>query len=271
MNRILYKNLKEEILNNLDMDTTLVVISGYVGPTMIEELSSKCLKTIIVYGMYGLKGVNCDLHKVFCNMNNNTNLKILYSLTGTNAKSYFIIKNDEIVKCFIGSADVSSNGLSDNEYQGTLVELTTFDKLEIEEYIKYIVKNSVDCKNVVINHKSNESIAMQNPFDVYMPLYLVDKTRRKYVPKKKGLNFTHQGEHSSTKLEPTIESYINISSKHIDNYPLLFTSNDPFEIIWDDGFVMKCLFTGTGVTRNGRTYPKQIISTGEDGNSLLGK
>lgn len=288
MSNLIYKDLKETLFSFANKDTDLLVISGYVSPNVILELSQKYNNVNVIYGMYGIEGINSALHSSLVSLNKMKNINVYYSLYGTHSKAYILIKNNDIKKVLIGSANLSENGLNRQEYQEILMDIDTFDKNQIIEFIYNIYNSSKNCNEITpIIKNTNHKKTYPNTLCAIMPLYLVDaKTKKKYVPLGSGLNWGNQNGHIAKNENAAMESYIKISSDHIDNYPLLFPpislsrqntdgkitrKNDSIEIISDDGFIMTCLFSGKGVTRNNRDYPKQITSTGDGGNSKLGE
>lgn len=288
MVKLLSDNLKENIIKYAEEGVSIIIISGYVGPSVIQEMSEIFSDVKIVYGMYGIDGINYKLHNSLLKLNKVENLNIYYSITGTHSKAYFLLKNNKIFKCFIGSANLSPNGLERDIFQEILIELDVFDETEMQSYINYIFDNSKLCEDIIVNDtKDTNTKAFLNPLTAIMPLYLVErKTQKKYTPLRSGLNWGNQNGNVSVSENLAMESYIKISANHIDKYPLLFPpiainrksndgkitrKNDPIDIIWDDGYVMRCLLCGKGCIRNGRVYPKQITSTGDGGNSLMGE
>lgn len=284
MTKLIYENLKASILDKSKEFEELLVISGYISPSIIHEISDNFRKLTVIYGMYGLEGISPNVHNALLKLNKKENIEIFYSTIGTHSKSYFFINKGEVKELMIGSANFSSNGLERDKYQEILFHAEKFNEHEIRSYIDYIIDSSVKCDEVNIENKVKKQKKL-NQLTTLMPLYLVNKdTKIKYVPERSGLNWGNQKGYSR-KADLPIESYIRISAKHIDEFPLLFPpipiekkSNegkgnvDPIELIWDDGVVMKCNLSGRGVKREGRVFPKQITSTSTPlGNSELGK
>ena len=112
MSNLIYKDLKETLFSFANKGTDLLVISGYVSPNVILELSQKYNNVNVIYGMYGIEGINSALHSSLVSLNKMKNINIYYSLYGTHSKAYILIKNNNIKKVLIGSANLSENGLN---------------------------------------------------------------------------------------------------------------------------------------------------------------
>lgn len=292
-NKIFFSNLKDEVMFLASQSDEVIVISGYVGPITIEELAQKCPKTTVVYGMYGRDGISSYLHKALCLLSASHNdLKILYSTSGTHTKCYIFFKEKKIKHILVGSANLSEHGLSSPENTELLTYLSDDNFTLVRYYIQSILSNSIPCDSdavvslatVLPKARTKRVLLPLNPLSVSMPLYYIDSsTKEKQTQRASGLNWGNSNNHH--KKTGAMEACIPVSSKHIDNYPLLFppkqlsrTSsdgkstrvNDPIEIIWDDGYVMKAIFSGNGPVRNERVYPKQLTSNDGGGVELGG-
>ncbi len=294
-NNIIFNNLKKFVLELAQKSDETVIITGYVGPTPIIDLAQICPKVTVVYGMYGRDGISHFLHSSLQKISNRfDNLNILYSKTGTHAKCYIYKKAGKIINVLVGSANFSEHGLTspDNAEMLTLIPQTNF--IPIAYFERFILDNCINCTDSSIKANSNTiknksiykttMLPLNNPFTAIMPLYIIDKkTKQKMTHRASGLNWGNSNNHH--RISGAMEACIPISAKHIDTYPLLFPPkqmirkstdgkvsrvNDPIEIIWDDGYVMKAIFNGNGPVRNERLYPKQLTSN-DGGGAELGQ
>lgn len=292
--RFFSKDLKRLIINNASQSDEVIIISGYVGPSIIKDVFDSCQNTTVVYGMYGRDGISEFLHKSLCKLSKHyPKANILYCNTGVHAKCYVFKKNKKITTVLIGSANLSEHGLTSPDTAEILSSLPCDDFIAIDYYIKTILMNCIDCKDTSIvassvNYhypKSTQALLRPvNPLSTSMPLFIIDReTKEKITHAGSGLNWGNAS--NNHKTNGPMEACIPISAKHIDNYPLLFppkqlvknTSdgkisrvNDPIEIIWDDGYIMKAIFSGNGPRRNDRLFPKQLTSNDGGGAELGG-
>ncbi|HJA66507.1 hypothetical protein B5F07_02420 [Lachnoclostridium sp. An169] len=288
----LTENLKEHVLDLASRSDEVIVISGYIGPGAVSDLALVCPHTTVVYGMYGKDGISDFMHKSVCELTRSMpHLRILYSQNAVHAKIY-VFKKDRSVFCVLtGSANLSERGLSAPANAEILTVLAPDYYADASAYLRTVLTDCIECSSLpsapvrtpAYRRVSAYSARITNPLTVLMPLFLTDTRRKKYVPEHSGLNWGNQAGHS--RKSGAMESYIPISARHIDSYPMLFPpkqlvrltsggkstrENDPIEIIWDDGHIMKAIFSGNGVIRNSRLYPKQLTSNDGGGAELGG-
>lgn len=263
----------------------LLIISGYVGPTPVHELSKLPIKTTVIYGMYAANSINSTLHKALLEeKRQNNNLNIFYSSIPVHAKCYIWKHNGSIVAALIGSANFSTSGLT-NPFKEVLAETTKDTFLALEKYSEEVLKNSIDCEKASCKVKKSKKKAINTerkytPDVCSLPLYVMNKNGRKEIPEKSGINW---GQAMKTGAHVNIsDAYIKISTENLEHYPQMFPAksksplnienisrknhrhNDNIEIIWDDGTKMTGLLEGTVEKKeDGKTvlYPKQISST----------
>lgn len=288
------KDLKQIILNNANLSDEVIIISGYVGPSITKDVFDVCPNTTVVYGMYGRDNISDFLHKSLCNLSDiYPASQILYSTTGVHAKCYVFKNNNNITNVLMGSANLSVRGLTSPDTTEILTFLSSDEFTIIEYYIRTVLSSCISCDDDTIvtssvNHlpkKTTHTLLRPiNPLSTSMPLFIIDKTsKEKITHTGSGLNWGNSSNHH--RLLGAVEACIPVSAKHIDSYPLLFPPkqlvrnstngkisrvNDPIEIIWDDGYVMKAIFSGNGVKRNDRLFPKQLTSS-DGGGAELGK
>lgn len=255
----------------------LVILSGYVGPSPVQELNKLPVDAKVIYGMYGCDGIGSKLHFALCDLNTRLqNVEIKYSTIPVHSKCYIWRKNKEIVHALIGSANFSTNGLN-TPFKEVLAETTADTFSPLNDYLSKIWDESISCNELsleTIKTKARTSNIL-NPeihFDENICKMILYDPRTGEVPTASGLNWGH-----ATNSHVSIcDAYIPIRAEHIQYYPSFFPKkqefptikdvggrasrhNDAIEMIWDDGYTMKGLLEGS-VSKNGIVYPKQISS-----------
>lgn len=263
-------NLEEIIFNRHEtvLSDELIVISGYLGPNPVAKLAQLPIKSTVIYGMYGDKGIQNKLHNALINTQiNKPNVNIYYSTVPIHSKCY-IWKNQNIIKhALIGSANFSTNGLC-TPYRETLAE-TTIDTFQpLYEYVDRVMENSILCTGVQLAQRIITSVNTQVSAQ-FCSMSLLG--RGDIIYGGSGLNWGH----GKGNVSPN-DAYIAIKKDYIRQYPSLFPPkqnfttmtniggrkdrhNDIVDIIWDDGVIMDGLFEGSQ-DENGITFPKQISS-----------
>ncbi len=289
---LFYQNLDKIVFNRYQLFKCdeLIILSGYVGPTPVQNLSLLPIKSTVVYGMYGSDGIQKSLHEILVSENNAfNNVDILYSQIPIHSKCYIWRNKGEVVHALIGSANFSTNGLT-TPFKEILAETSadTFDPLN--EYLQKVIDQTIPCyaaisKNNTRAFNFDERQAEYPPQQNYdrnicpMPLYIV-KNGQPVVPPQSGINWGMaklSGSHVNIN-----DAYIRIGADLLEKYPQLFPKkqecptderfifranhrhNDNIEILWDDGVTMTGLLEGSiPKTINGQRelYPKQISTT----------
>ncbi|AQS53727.1 hypothetical protein BW727_101360 [Jeotgalibaca dankookensis] len=266
----------------------IIIISGFIGPKPVEDLSQTSLKATVVYGMYGASGISEALHKQLQQISqNSSNLEILYSKIPVHSKVYIWRKEGKITYALLGSANFSVNGLK-KPYREILGEATDDSYETLSSYTDTILGNSVNsanATNIIQNYGSSPLIGTSTIYfsdsRCIVPLYIFDSsTGEKTMPQKSGINWGHGGAHNREDV-----AYIPISMENIRKFPKLFPQkktdavvvrnssgesirqNEPVEILWDDGIKMEAILEGSQGP-NG-IYPKQISSF--PSKSMIGK
>ncbi len=297
---LFYQNLDKIVFtrNQLFKCDELIVLSGYVGPTPVRQLSTLPIRSTVIYGMYGCDGIQQSLHNALLSENNSLkNVDILYSTIPVHSKCYIWRNKGEVVHALIGSANFSTNGLT-TPFKEVLAEtsIDTFDPLN--EYLQKVIDRTIPCEEAVVKNNKrsfrfgeNETIPLatqEYDKDVCsMPLYIIEKGTP-IVPLQSGINWGMakiSGSHVNIN-----DAYIRIGADLLEKYPLLFPKkqecptdasavnrtghrhNDNVEILWDDGTTMTGLLEGSvprTVDGQKELYPKQISTTPKK--SQLGK
>lgn len=272
------ENLREIIFSThsvLQACDSFVIISGYIGPNPIRELMELPVKCDVIYGMYGIDGINERLHKSLIGLES-ADLNILYSEMAVHTKCYIWLNKGEIVKGMSGSANFSDNSLNiDNKEM--LIEIDSKDFSVLKEYISLVRSNAINCTSdeVKIIRRLGEERKVNTAMSIFTVRLELYNPRTGKVQDKHGLNWGY----STGNVVPG-DACIAIRSKHLDEVPLLFPpkplirttaggksqrENDPIEVIWDDGVIMSCILEGT----QRKIYPKNFTSAKTKGE--LGK
>ena len=303
-----WANLFDRVKESTSDSDEIIIISGYASASIIDEVAKLGKKTTVVYGMYPRDGVTQLLHDKLCSLNATyPNLTIMIAYYYHVHTKCYLFFNDSEKHIYFGSANASEPGLNCSEYSEVLVELR--DKKYISELVDYsikIINDSVICSDPrVIPSKSNKKgkgssrrLLLTKPLSSYsvdMSLYMEGSSPKKVQPRA-GINWGCQSGHSKKVGVGTYaEAYIPVLARHIDGFPAIFPpnqsirssssgkstrQNDPFDVIWDDGELMKMIFSGEGVKRptkgkrpSGgvyRVYPKQLTSA-DGGGAVLGE
>lgn len=257
-----------------------IVISGYVGPNPIKQISSKGYKSTVIYGMYGAEKITKSLHEVLLKETiTSENMEIKYSTVPIHSKCYVWLKKKSIIYSLVGSANFSSAGLYSSGRE-LLSEVSTDSYSAIKSYIDYTLDNSIACNDVIMSEEDEKKEEKKTSV-CSLPLYTNSKTGTFIVPLKSGLNWgmaKKEGCHVNTN-----DAYIPIRKQYILDYSYLFPPkmdspvkdkssakkehrhNDCIDVIWDDGTSMRCLMEGTmeisDMNGNKIPYPKQIASS----------
>ena len=265
-----YNELNQLVFDgSIDADE-IVIITGYIGPPIIEELKALPYKAKIFVGMYG-NNVHEKLHKSLLKYNACENIEIRYTTTLIHAKCYIWIKKGKIQKTLIGSANFSTSGLytPEKEVLGDLGDVD-FDKLSA--YYKLVFDKSYLVTDYVLPVKSEERVAETGESVEISDIVTLSLLARKGANAENIVGVTtNAGDvHSagglnwgfSNGLPRPNDAYIAILAEHVKNYPLFFPQksanvNLPIDVIWDDGTEMQMLLEGNQEIE-GRLYPKQL-------------
>lgn len=272
---ILY-NKVFKIKSNMDK---FVIVTGYVGPQMVNELKKLPYKEIIlIIGMYG-KSIDSKLHlSLLKSYNEIDNLKIFYTNTLVHTKCYAWYKDNKVKEMLIGSANFSTSGLLENPYKEILYEINDINNdSSWNAYLKHIFNNMYECNKLQYDNMATIKVAEIKKD------YKVDINSNTCIlsllanANGRGENIIGIGNkagevHASSGLNwgysvgsPSLgDAYIAIASKSIEETSIIPSKskgeNKPVEVIWDDGTVMNLLFEANGPIRDGMLYPKQISS-----------
>ncbi|MEA1989365.1 MAG: NgoFVII family restriction endonuclease [Pseudomonadota bacterium] len=273
-----YTNLYNEIFtrHNTSQADSLLVISGYLGPSPVNDLLGLSIPSKVIYGMYGSDGIKQQLHNALVQTQqtpNNNKVDIMYSSTGIHSKCYVWYQNGQIIDALIGSANFSVNGLT-TPFREVLTDVSHSSFSDLDGYINLLRPSWIPCSqgqpSVLTRTSRANNIATPDPNACF--LSLTDRTGQ--VQAAHGLNWG-QNPNNHTRRD---DANIPVRVDHIRHFPNLFPPkqlashhtggrshrhNDSIEIIWDDGVQMTAVLEGTQSIANfnpNNIYPKQICS-----------
>lgn len=275
---IYYDNLWGQVLENTPVGADeLKILSGYVGPTPIQELhsgSNANLSCTVIFGLFK-ENRKAILHDELLRLNNG-NVQILYPNLPAHSKCYLWLSGGVPVRGLIGSANFSSNGLR-IPYRESLMEVKDSDMRALNTYIDLIKRTCRICTDIdrsELQERRARRVIGEDTDEFeegVAKLSLID--RRGEVPALSGLNWGM----SPTSHVALDDAYIPIRQEVIRNHPELFpprpimdgaqtrgSLDEVVELIWDDGIAMQVKFEGVQMLSDSNgdmlKYPKQISS-----------
>ena len=304
-------DLKNKILDEVKTCDEVIIISGYFSPDMLDEIAKMGKKTTFYFGMVYNETISLSNAKLFKSLESSyptfhIRIPALYHI---HSKCYLFFSSGNLTSAYVGSANCSSSGLDTSANSEILVHITGSTYLtELEAYANIVQRDSIHYSDpaVYVNSMISKPLRTSgkrsiskpaswdkfsgNPFSAIIPLYYL-KNGKATVHNVDGLNWGN-GPHASK--SPDMESVIPIRKFIIDHYPSLIPFNgpvgsgvggkstrmqSPFDVIWDDGTIMKMVFQQGGPQipspskrASGapyRIYPKAL--TANSGGSELGK
>lgn len=264
-----YLNLYDMVFDNNIVAEEMVIITGYIGPALINDLDNLPYHVKIYVGMLG-NNVNGKIHNSLIEFNKKSNIDIFYTNFPVHAKCYIWIKKGKIIKSLIGSANFSTCGLR-TPYKEVLSDISSDNYDELFIYKELINNESYSINNYSGNitnisfvdeftrtiNENEVSISLLASRDGGTENVFGDRTVAGGVHKASGLNWGF----SNGQTSPN-DAYIKIPSKQIQENLFLFPPkanniDEYIDVIWDDGTQMQMLLEGTQIIDN-KEYPKQI-------------
>jgi len=261
--------------HNLVRADELVIVSGYVGPSSVEKLSTLPFQTTVVYGMYGSDRISQRMHSSLRRLSDQIpQVQILYSNVPVHAKLYLWKFSGNITHALVGSANFTANGLN-SPFREVLAEATVDTFTPLEQYVEKVLGNSIECSAAELiedlRQEPEPQIITTPDGQIICEMTLLDP-RTGEVQENHGLNW---GQSVRSHVRPN-DACIPIRASHIRTYPTIFPpkesrplhtdgegrssrQNDYVEILWDDGSSFEALFEGSQPV-DGVRYPKQISS-----------
>lgn len=265
-----YSNLYDRVFNkDIDADK-LIIITGYIGTSIITDLNELPYSTDIYIGMYG-SNIGGIIHNSLLKLNNEKKININYTNILIHSKCYIWLKNGKVIKALIGSANFSTSALMTPKKE-VLGDIPLDSYNQIQTYMNLVIEDSYPVNEytgiIGNNHYVDEYTKSINDIEVEISLLasrngssniLGLETIAGEVHMCGGLNWGF----SDAQPLPN-DAYIPIPSDLIRNNPLLFPpkneeGNEYVDAVWDDGTQMQLLLEGTQIIDNIK-YPKQIAS-----------
>lgn len=257
---MIYENNLESLIldkHNTLLCDELIIVSGFIGPNPVKQLSQLPIQTKVIFGMYPEELIHQYLHDVFINTHN-TDHQILYSNSSLHSKVYLWRHQGRPVFALSGSANFTTKGLT-IPFREILTEVETNDLTNIDNYVQRMLSNSIPCDSNQIVIGGTGRINPVFAVSTEICDMLLYNSASNQVPLRSGLNWGNS-------IGNTIpgDSYISILNRYIRDHPNLFPAKQvgmrqPVELIWDDGEVMEGLFEGSQII-DGIKFPKQISS-----------
>lgn len=271
-----YNELYNQVFDTSVRASKLVIISGFVGPAVIRDLSRLPYEVDLYVGMYG-NNINKYLHKTLLELNKVNNINIYYTSFLVHTKCYVWLNNGAVERVLIGSANFSTSGLMTPNKE-ILGNLSDDSYAQLNSYISLIRNNSYPVVNYSGSLKEgatgengisfvDEGTKTINETEVQISLLAGRGTNQ---PNILGITTNPGDVHAgaglnwgfSNGLPKPNDAYIKIPKMQIYQNPLLFppkdaNTNEPIDVIWDDGTSMQMLLEGNQAISN-VNYPKQI-------------
>jgi hypothetical protein len=264
-----YKDLDELVFDNsIDADE-FIIITGYIGPPVIEELRKLPYKATIYVGMYG-NNISTTLHNSLLKNNEEGKIDIKYTKQLIHAKCYLWLKNGKLKKTLIGSANFSTSGLYTPKKE-VLGDLSKKDLSRTKKYLRLIEANSYSILEHVVNEplvniEQTEETIQGTEIASLSLLAKKGVATRNIIGKTTKMGEVHCGSGLnwgfSNALPKPNDAYIKITAEDVRKHLFLFPQkpsgvNLPIDVIWDDGTEMQMLLEGNQEIE-GCLYPKQI-------------
>lgn len=270
-------NLEFLVTSNVSISDEIIIITGYFSIDILESIAKQGVSTTYYYGMYLRNGISATNYAAFQRLestypNLTINIPIAYHV---HTKCYIFKKNGKIYSTLVGSANCSGSALATTPNSELLMPVSDLsDVTLLDKYATDIDKISVHFDNpLVIPTTKSKVLSVSskrskftpkswnnytgNPFSAIIPLYYLNRGKP-VVHDVDGLNWGN-GPHASKTAD--MESTIPIRKFQIANYPSLIPFNgsvgsgsggkitrmqNPIDVTWDDGTIMKMLFQQGG-------------------------
>lgn len=262
------KKLYDSIFKEKEIFNKLIIITGYIGPSIVNDLNNLHYDNVEIYiGMYGKK-IALKLHNSLLKSQiDNEKLKIYYTNIPVHSKLYCWYKDNSLEEVLMGSANFSNTALLFNYYREVLQKPSIITSTS--EYIETIKEKAYLSSDLNISesllfpvrevNKTNETTLLS---------FLANRRSDSFniIGKATSMGDIHSGSGInwgySNGLPLLGDAYIPLSSENIENAKNLFPEkseeNIPIEVLWDDGTTMTMLLEGNRKGSNNILYPKQI-------------
>ena len=284
--------LKRHLLNNA---TELLILGGYIGPSPVSKIAQEKINTKIIYGCISQANFNETYHKKYKFYSKNSNTEVFYKKSYNHSKIYCWHDNGAVKEIIAGSANFSSNGLT-NDFEEILFEVDPCDYNDVYQYLEDSLDDSESCLTYSYQkkHIPKTSLKQTNNITFDKILSLQPPSARISFRAKDGkLKQINSGPRYSAKGSHVNidDCTIGLKTALVEGIPKLFPNNgiNPMigkghgnagkkskfnvEFLWDDGEVMDMSFEQKGKKMlNGNLY-KGLRSSGfeKNSNAKLGK
>lgn len=262
------KSLKDIIFSQhefLEADE-LNILTGYIGPSVIEELRKIELEVKIIYGLAREKKLNKAFYEDLCALSSG-NTQIYCPERLSHAKIYIWKNKGRVVFALNGSANFSISGL-ESPFKEVLSAVRKDSFKEFKGYYDLIFESSVEINEVSLDKFGSRDHKLSNKRSVRSEAQSLDPNiciTNSLFAKASKINWGHG--YAKNLLR---DAYIPIRKQDIVNYPQFFpekadnkglgyNENAPIEILWDDGTRMEALLEGSSII-DGLRYPNKISS-----------
>lgn len=268
--------ISNEIFENYPKSSDeLIVISGWVSPSEIENVLSNNLETKILYGMTS-RGIPEPVHFKFIDLSKtNDKLSVYYALpqNEVHAKCYIWKQHRKIIKCLVGSANFTHSGLNSPQKE-ILVNINSDKYGKIEQYINSVLESGrrENCTEKSLNTKIIK-LAEKTPISAgnTQELVSMDTIRMTFLdssgnlPPESGLNWGQGSGH----VKPN-DSYIRITKAALKTgfFKPKTSKQIAIDAMWDDRTAMGLYEEGNQEFES-ELYPKQLASA--KSKEILGK
>ena len=134
------KNLNQLIMNTIQQNDEITIISGFFSVDIIENIAKTGKPTTFYYGMYLKNGLSLAYYNAFKRLKSlYPNLTILIPVAyHVHTKCYIFKTNGIITQAFVGSANCSSSALNTTPNSELLMPVATLsDKNFLQQYTSW--------------------------------------------------------------------------------------------------------------------------------------
>jgi hypothetical protein len=264
----------------------LIILSGYIGPLPVEELSKKAIKSKVIWGTLAedKKTFRKITHNKYQKISNDptSNTQVYYKKSYDHSKIYCWLKEGRPIQILAGSANFSNKGLKGADRE-SLFDVNPTEHTNVHNYLKAALGDSIlstlhpgpsssPKTTTTTGVMSSSKAILDSVLSSHPPsaeIYLGGSGRT--MQNKAGLNWGHGKGHNNKSVG---ELRLRISLVR-DQLPSLFPNggiNSNFgksqshkntkahaEILFDDDYVMDASFEGYNKNK-GTSYFKQLSS-----------
>ena len=285
---VYFNNLESLVLDrHLDNKAEeLIILSGYIGPLPIENLSKKQIRSKVIWGTLAEDKQNFSVafHDKYKSITNDASnrTEVFYKNLYDHSKLYCWLKNDEPIEILAGSANFSNRGLKGTNRE-SLFDVKPDDYAAVHSYLQAALNGSIlstshpgprpfssGSSRQVLSRPATMLDTVVSASPQIADIYLGGRGRT--IQNAAGLNWGHGQGHNAKDC-----GELRLRASLVSAIPGLFPNNgininlgrgqsfrnvaENAEILFDDGFIMDASFEGEGGSAgNGERYYKQLTS-----------